>query len=272
MKRKIIIMLMCCVFLSGVCLADTVDDFAVSSVTKPDESPLDLAGVKFDPAILAKFQNFNFTTTHFVDPVAVVVEKKSSEMDKTNCLVLSLRKSKMSGSGQANDLQVDVCWKGQFSKKTSVVKGRLVYDWCQNPVVAIIAEEDIHLKIRAELVKQLREICDATTRVVLPPLVQQPECATSRRPGVMTQSTGKSRTWIAEEGILKFCFGLSWLLNQPSVNNNLVANGGNGYGAAASSSTSTSTSTSSSSATGPDGTGTTSAGQSTNSHSESGAP
>lgn len=259
--------------LPGTCLAEIIGDFDTapgSPKVRLDESlPEGLKGAQIDPESISKidWQRFNFATMCFVDPVAVVSEHKSKELDGQNCLVLSLRRSKMSNNGrQANDLQIDVCWKGQFSKRTSVVKGRLYYDWCHNPVVAILAEQDVHLKVRQILYEQMKEICKP------PPSPPCPPTACYRRPGIMCQSTGKSRSWIKEEGVLRLNLCLDWLLNQPNITNNLCATGGSGYGAAASSSTSTSTSTSTSSVSGPNGTGTTSAGQSSQAYQGSGAP
>lgn len=177
-----------------------------------------------------KFQNFSFDTMCYIDPVAVVQQKKLAELDKRNVLILSIRRSKMVGN-RANDLQVDFAYKGQLSKYVCVKNGRLIYRYCGNPIVVMIADQPINLKIKSEYITQIQEICRTTMQQygcpVQPQQPQQIVCKpTYRRPGFAMKDTRASSNWVYEEGIVKLC--ISWLLNPPKFNNNQsqTANGG----------------------------------------------
>ncbi len=175
-----------------------------------------------------QYQNFNFDTARMIDPISLVEQGKYKEMKGKVVMALSLRRSKMS-KGHANDLQVDWFW-GDFLDRTHLRNGRIIYNWCDNPIVALIINTPINLQVKSEFVTQVREICRTYLQECQQQVVAEAPCPPKRRfllPGSAPMSAESIRDVRYEEGILKLALGFGWLSGGDTNISNKVSGGKN---------------------------------------------
>lgn len=233
MKNLILFVMMCLFFLPTFAMADEIDlsDFSPEPpvVQGPSQPVLvdERVGQLETADIQSKIQNFDFSTAVIVDPVAVVEQGKYGDLKGKVIWCLSIRRSKMSKKGaedgkvHANDLQIDCFW-GDFLKRTHLRNNRIVYNWCDNQIISLLMNQDIHLKIKSEYITQIREICREYLQECQPPCEEKPVICKPRfrRPGVVAASEAPRSEFRYKEGILQIVLGAIWTPpSKTNVNN-----------------------------------------------------